>query len=191
MASLYQFEWSMSSIIDYFLAGSRRTDVAKISEYSKHRALSASWSAGGPANRITCIDRITSMIASTASIASPITWTAYFKDLQRLLHAVLQLTYPNASFLWPPYGLGHTFSTPDHPTLALRYQWPTSQQPTTTTLAYISGECDAHDVNNISHVLHYCGNSPSYSAANLFDTGTHTSFVNTCGSSSSPDMYHR
>ena len=52
-------------------------------------------------------------------------------------------------------------------------------QLTMTSLAHISCDCNAQDIDTTYRMC--CatvGNSPSYSAATLFDTGAHTSFVN-------------
>ena len=52
-------------------------------------------------------------------------------------------------------------------------------QPTMTSLAHISCDCDAQDIDTTYRMCCVTvGNSPSYSAATLFDTGAHTSFVN-------------
>ena len=48
-----------------------------------------------------------------------------------------------------------------------------------TSLAHISCDCDAQDIDTTYRMccVTVC-NSPSYSAASLFDTVAHTSFVN-------------
>ena len=52
-------------------------------------------------------------------------------------------------------------------------------QPTMTSLAHISCDCDAQDIDTTYRMCCVTvGNSPSYSAATLFDTDAHTSFVN-------------
>ena len=52
-------------------------------------------------------------------------------------------------------------------------------QPTMTSLAHISCDCNAQDIDTTYRMCCVTvGNSPSYSAATLFDTGAHTSFVN-------------
>jgi hypothetical protein len=52
-------------------------------------------------------------------------------------------------------------------------------QPTMMSLAHISCDCDAQDIDTTFRMCCVTVNdSPSYSAATLFDAGTHTSFVN-------------
>jgi hypothetical protein len=52
-------------------------------------------------------------------------------------------------------------------------------QPTMISLAHISCDCDAQDIDTTYRMCCITVNdSPSYSAATLFDTGAHTSFVN-------------